>query len=278
MKTTLEARRSFLTEVCSTHTRKRRILSREDVRHLLVDDRHGLLYCYVPKVACTNWKRVLMVLTGDGRYREPLEIPAGEAHAPGRLRSLADFSPAEINRRLRSYLKFLFVRDPFERLVSAYRNKFTRSYNTAFHRRYGTKIVRRHRANPSAQALETGRDVSFQEFVYYLVDPRTPREEPFNEHWERAHALCHPCLVQYDVVGKYESLAQDSRYVLRSAGLEDKVRFPAFSKSARTTESMAAEYFRDIQPFYQRKLYNLYRMDFLLFNYSRPAYLKLDPD
>ncbi|XP_058265677.1 carbohydrate sulfotransferase 11 isoform X2 [Hemibagrus wyckioides] len=271
---TLQGRRSFLDKACRSHTRKRRVLSPEDLRHLLVDDRHGLLYCYVPKVACTNWKRTLMVLTGDGRNRDPLAIPANEAHAPGRLRSLSEYSTAEINRRLRTYLKFIFVRDPFERLVSAYRNKFTRSYNTAFHKRYGTKIVQRHRANPRPEALEKGSDVSFEEFVYYLVDPRTQREEPFNEHWERVHALCHPCLIRYDVVGKYESLAQDSRYVLKLAGAEGEVEFPASSKSTRTTESMAAKFFNNISPFYQKKLYNLYRMDFLLFNYSTPTYLK----
>ncbi|KAM9444631.1 carbohydrate sulfotransferase 11 isoform 2-T2 [Clarias gariepinus] len=272
--TTLKARRKFVDEACRSHTRKRRVLGPEDLRHLLVDDRHSMLYCYVPKVACTNWKRTLMVLTGDGRYRDPLAIPANEAHAPGRLRSLSEYSKADINRRLRTYLKFIFVRDPFERLVSAYRNKFTRSYNTAFHKRYGTKIVRRHRANPQPEALEKGSDVSFEEFVYYLVDPRTQREEPFNEHWERAHTLCHPCLIHYDVVGKYESLAEDSRYVLKLAGAEREVKFPASSKSVRTTESMAAKFFSNISPFYQKKLYNLYRMDFLLFNYSTPTYLK----
>ncbi|XP_036390037.1 carbohydrate sulfotransferase 11-like [Megalops cyprinoides] len=271
---THQGRRELLEEECRTHTRKRRVLIPEDLKHLIVDDQHGLLYCYVPKVACTNWKRVLMVLTGDGRYRDPLQIPANEAHVAGNLRSLSEFSTAEINHRLRTYLKFVFVREPFERLVSAYRNKFTRSYNTAFHKRYGTKIVRRHRPDPEPEALERGDDVSFEEFVRYLVDPQTQREEPFNEHWERVHALCHPCLIHYDVVGKYETLEQDSRYVLRLAGAEGEVRFPTSGKSTRTTGDMAAQFFRGISPVYQRKLYNLYRMDFLLFNYSTPAYLR----
>uniref|UniRef100_A0A8C2KHL6 Carbohydrate sulfotransferase n=1 Tax=Cyprinus carpio TaxID=7962 RepID=A0A8C2KHL6_CYPCA len=275
VQATLQGRRELLEETCRTHTRKRRVLSSEDLRHLIVDDKHKLLYCYVPKVACTNWKRVLMVLTGDGRYREPLAIPANEAHVVGNLRSLSEYSTAEINQRLRTYLKFVFVREPFERLVSAYRNKFTRSYNTAFHKRYGTKIIRRHRVDPQAEALEKGNDVSFEEFVYYLVDPQTQREEPFNEHWERVHSLCHPCLIHYDVVGKYETLVQDSRYILKLAGAEGEVKFPAMSKSTRTTGDMAAKFFNNISPFYQKKLFNLYRMDFLLFNYSVPAYLKL---
>ncbi|CAL8253431.1 unnamed protein product [Arctogadus glacialis] len=270
----LRGRRELLEEACLSQTRKRRVLSPDDLRHLIVDDKHGLIYCYVPKVACTNWKRVLMVLTGDGRYSDPLAIPAHEAHVAGNLRTLSEFPAAEINRRLRSYLKFVFVREPFERLVSAYRNKFTRSYNEAFHRRYGTKIIRRHRPGARPGAAEAGADVSFREFVQYLVDPRTQREEPLNEHWERVHSLCHPCLIHYDVVGKYETLEPDARAVLGLAGVQGSVRFPASGKSARTDRDMAARFFQDVSPSLQKKLVNMYRMDFLLFNYSMPRYLR----
>ncbi|KAG9277070.1 carbohydrate sulfotransferase 11 [Astyanax mexicanus] len=271
-----QSRRELLQDACREHTHKRRVLIPDDLKHVIVDDLHGLLYCYVPKVACTNWKRVLLVLTDEsGNLRDPLQIPANEAHAPGRLRTLSEYSAPEINRRLRGYLKFLFVREPFERLVSAYRNKFTRSYNTAFHRRYGTRIIARHRHEPSPEALERGDDVSFTEFVRYLVDPGTRREEPFNEHWERAHTLCHPCLIGYDVVGKYEKLHEDAAYVLKLAGVDGDVSFPSLAGSTRTTGDMAADFFKSISPEYQKKLYDLYGMDFLLFNYSTPAYLQL---
>ncbi|XP_066521165.1 carbohydrate sulfotransferase 11-like [Hoplias malabaricus] len=271
-----QERRELLRDACRAHTHKRRVLIPDDLKHVIVDDRHGLLYCYVPKVACTNWKRVLLVLTGElGGPHDPLQIAANEAHTPGRLRTLSEYSAPEINRRLRTYLKFLFVREPFERLVSAYRNKFTRSYNTAFHRRYGTRIIRRHRHEPRPEALERGDDVSFTEFVRYLVDPSTQHEEPFNEHWERAHALCHPCLISYDVVGKYETLSEDAAYVLRLAGVDEHVTFPSTAGNARTTGDMAADFFKSISPEYQRKLYDLYSMDFMLFNYSTPAYLQL---
>uniref|UniRef100_A0A8C6WT93 Carbohydrate sulfotransferase n=1 Tax=Neogobius melanostomus TaxID=47308 RepID=A0A8C6WT93_9GOBI len=270
----LQGRRELLEQACLSHTKKRRVLAPSDLKHLIVDDKHSLIYCYVPKVACTNWKRVLMILSSDGHYTDPLAIPASEAHIPGNLRRMSDLSVSEINLRLRTYLKFLFVREPFERLVSAYRNKFTRSYNTAFHKRYGTKIIQRYRPNPKPESLEKGSDVSFVEFVQYLVDPRTQREDSFNEHWERVHSLCHPCLIHYDVVGKYETLEPDAQAVLKLAGVDQMVQFPTSHKSTRTDGNMAASFFQHIGPFYQKKLFNLYRMDYLLFNYSTPGYLR----
>ncbi|XP_066980597.1 uncharacterized protein [Macrobrachium rosenbergii] len=43
--------------------------------HFLVDDARGAIYCYIPKVACTNWKKVWMVLTGLTGERNLTAIP-----------------------------------------------------------------------------------------------------------------------------------------------------------------------------------------------------------
>ncbi|XDV24553.1 hypothetical protein PO909_028686, partial [Leuciscus waleckii] len=216
-----QARRDQVADTCRAHSassRKRRVLTPSDLKHLVVDEEHELIYCYVPKVACTNWKRVMMVLSSRGKYSDPMEIPSNEAHIPSNLKTLNQYSIPDINHRLKNYLKFLFVREPFERLVSAYRNKFTLRYNTSFHKRYGTKIVRRYRKNATAEALQSGADVKFQEFADYLVDPGTQREAPLNEHWQTVYSLCHPCHIHYDLVGKYETLEEDANYVLKLAG------------------------------------------------------------
>nr|XP_040134951.1 carbohydrate sulfotransferase 11 isoform X1 [Ictidomys tridecemlineatus] len=274
-----QMRRDQVTDTCRAHSalsRKRRVLTPNDLKHLVVDEDHELIYCYVPKVACTNWKRLMMVLTGRGKYSDPMAIPASEAHVAANLKTLNQYSIPEINHRLKSYLKFLFVREPFERLVSAYRNKFTQKYNTSFHKRYGTKIIRRQRRNATQEALRRGHDVRFEEFVAYLIDPHTQREEPFNEHWQTVHSLCHPCHIRYDLVGKYETLEEDSNYVLQLAGVGGALKFPTYAKSTRTTDEMTTEFFQNISSEHQTQLYEVYKLDFLMFNYSVPSYLKLE--
>ncbi|XP_042258496.1 carbohydrate sulfotransferase 11 isoform X1 [Thunnus thynnus] len=274
-----QTRRDQVVDACrvySASSRKRRVLTPGDLKHLVVDEDHELIYCYVPKVACTNWKRVMMVLTGRGKYSDPMEIPSNEAHVPSNLKTLNQYSIAEINHRLKNYLKFLFVREPFERLVSAYRNKFTLKYNSSFHKRFGTRIVRRYRKNATQDALINGADVKFKEFAEYLVDPATQRDGPLNEHWQTVYQLCHPCHIHYDLVGKYETLEEDANYVLRLVGVGDSLRFPSYAKSTRTTDAMAAQFFSNISTQQQIQLYQLYKLDFLMFNYSTPSYLRLD--
>ncbi|XP_026653621.1 carbohydrate sulfotransferase 11 isoform X4 [Zonotrichia albicollis] len=259
-----QIRRDQVTDTCranSVSSRKRRVLTPNDLKHLVVDEDHEMIYCYVPKVACTNWKRVMMVLTGRGKYSDPMEIPANEAHVSSNLKTLNQYSIPEINHRLKNYMKFLFVREPFERLVSAYRNKFTQKYNTSFHKRYGTKIVRRQRKNATQEALQKGDDVKFEEFVAYLIDPHTQREEPFNEHWQTVYSLCHPCHIHYDLIGKYETLEEDSNYILQLAGVGNYLKFPTYAKSTRTTDEMTTEFFQNISSLHQMQLFHFSSRD-----------------
>ena len=69
--------------------------------------------------------------------------------------------------RLQSYYKFLFVREPFERLLSAYENKFVKRqwpwrYIFKFERDIYEKFSQ---VDPSA-----GWNVTFKRFVYFLND------------------------------------------------------------------------------------------------------------
>ncbi|XP_063219353.1 carbohydrate sulfotransferase 11 isoform X2 [Bacillus rossius redtenbacheri] len=215
------------------------------------------------RVACTNWKRIFLVLTGQANTTDVLAIPASVAHEKGLLSKLSNYSVADINLFLKTFSKFLFVRHPFERLLSAYHNKLEQRYHSSkyFQTRFGRFIIKNYRINPSNESLIKGDDVTFNEFAAYLVDPKMS----FNEHWIPIYNLCHPCLINYDIIGKYETLYEDSDFVLRSAGVHTK--FPRLTKTSSTSNKLY-KYFNSLSENTINKLYNIYLLDFKLFGYT----------
>ncbi|XP_037275255.2 carbohydrate sulfotransferase 11 [Rhipicephalus microplus] len=240
--------------------------------HVLVDDQHGLLYCAVPKVASTNWRRVLLALRSS-RAGDPARIPANRSHEPSAFRSLAHLGRPQQRRRLATHLKFVFARHPLERLLSAYRNKFESAWSDYFPRRYGRHIVRQQRgANASRRALDTGLGVTFEEFLRYVASLEPgDYAGAFNEHWRPLADLCFPCQVRYDVLGSYDTLERDSRLVLRRAGLEGRVAFPSrrTTYSSKPTASLMQRYYGNVSEHLMARLRHVYRRDMALFTYER---------
>ncbi|XP_014214402.1 carbohydrate sulfotransferase 11 [Copidosoma floridanum] len=242
----------------------------EAFRNILVDDNHQLLYCYVPKVACTNWKRVLMIAMGKWRKdsSSALEIPADLAHAPNTFRRLSNYTPSEIRARLASHDKLIVVRHPLERLLSAYRNKFEAKHERSsayFQSRFGRKIIKKYRANPSEESLLRGDDVTFSEFVNFVTDDNENGTR--NEHWNSISELCHPCLVNYNFISKYETLTEDAMEILERIG-EGSIAFPMRPQNSEPTTKILDNYYSTLKYSQLRDLAQLYRWDFFFFDYS----------
>lgn len=94
----------------------------------------------------------------------------------------------------------MFVRDPFVRVISAYRNKFE-WITQKYYIKYGREMLQRYGnwSNPPETAeelLAIDKRVTFDNFVQYLVDPRSEETRFFDEHWRQAYRMCHPCVVQ----------------------------------------------------------------------------------
>ena len=230
-------------------------------KHILVNDEHKFLYCSVPKVACSNWKRVMMVLDGE----------ATDSNAIRKVNHmsftfLGDFPPLAAKRKLQEYYKFMFVREPLVRLLSAYKDKFLLN-NTSFFKSHGRKIVKKVRKN--AAANPKGDDVSLKEFLQYVAESRV---EDMNEHWMPFYELCQPCAVSYDFVGSFENLESDANQVLKELNVNEQVSFP---KQQRYYKSGGKGYvtskkFSDVSPDTLKKALRKYDLDYKLFSYQIP--------
>lgn len=175
--------------------------------------------------------------------------------------------------KLKKYTKFLFVRDPFVRLISAYRNKFELR-NEDFYRRFAQVMLRRYANQPTPpasvdEAFRVGLHPSFSHFIQYLLDPQTEKDMPFNEHWRQVYRLCHPCQIQYDFVGHLETAEEDAEHLLRQLRVDNVVEFPTSHRNL-TASSWVSDWFSTVPVQARRELFKLYEPDFRLFGYERP--------
>ncbi|XP_068811715.1 carbohydrate sulfotransferase 8 isoform X2 [Struthio camelus] len=263
-------RKRIMRETCSKYkSNNRRIITPYHVSRIFVEDKYRVLYCEVPKAGCSNWKRVLMVLNGLASSTK--DIQHNTVHYGNYLKRLDGFDRKGIYHRLNTYTKMLFIREPFEKLVSAFRDKFEHP-NNYYHPVFGKAIISRYRVNATKEALRTGSGVKFKEFIQYLLDVHRP--VGMDIHWDHVNRLCSPCLIDYDFVGKFESMEDDANFFLHLIGAPQNLTFPKFkdrhSNEERTTTKITQHYFAQLSPSQRQRSYDFYYMDYLMFNYSKP--------
>nr|XP_031294879.1 carbohydrate sulfotransferase 9 isoform X1 [Camelus dromedarius]XP_031294880.1 carbohydrate sulfotransferase 9 isoform X1 [Camelus dromedarius]XP_031294881.1 carbohydrate sulfotransferase 9 isoform X1 [Camelus dromedarius] len=268
---TQEKRRSFLQEFCKKYGGVSRPQSHlfHMVSRIYVEDKHKILYCEVPKAGCSNWKRVLMVLSGLAPSADNISHDA--VHYGKHLKKLDSFDLKGIHIRLNTYTKAVFVRDPMERLVSAFRDKFEHP-NSYYHPVFGKAIIKKYRPNACEEALNNGSGVKFKEFIHYLLDSHRP--VGMDIHWEKVSKLCYPCLISYDFVGKFETLEEDANYFLQLIGAPKELKFPNFkdrhASDRRTNAQVVRQYLKDLTQTERQLIYDFYSLDYLMFNYTTP--------
>ncbi|XP_041659584.1 carbohydrate sulfotransferase 8-like [Cheilinus undulatus] len=266
-----ELRHSRLANVCSEYQlgAMKQQVSEHHMSNLFVEDQFRLLYCEVPKAGCSNWKRVLMVLSG--KFSSVLNLTHDQVHTNVHLRHLKECGPDGVAERLENFTKILFVREPFQRLVSGFRDKMENP-NKPYHDVFGRAIIAKYRANASQSALETGDGVTFREFVQCLLDPHRPVGD--DPHWAPISQLCHPCLLQYHFIGKLENANTEGNFLLKHIGAPVNVSYPDYKdrhpQDERTSSAIMEKYFYQLNATERQGIYDLYRMDYLMFGYPKP--------
>lgn len=207
----------------------------------------SLIYCDVPKVGCTHWKRVLRFITHDyeGHVDNPEEIPRIYAHfGPWKNTNIIKLNNAtsleEVNR---SGLKFMFSRDPYERLWSGYLDKL---YLPDFWWWLGTKMISELRPSADDLSKKCGHDVTFSEFLEFTA-VHLKQGKHIDIHFEPMHRRCNPCKMNFNVVGKMETFPSDSKLIMDNVKLKLRSKRSVENDHAADEIKMLTRYNFDIQ-------------------------------
>ncbi|XP_068752904.1 carbohydrate sulfotransferase 11-like isoform X2 [Montipora capricornis] len=253
-------RQDHLKKYCKSHNliHFNGTIDRKNLEYLMVNEKYKVLYCYIPKVACTQWKKVFWAL------RERPNVHLG-IHNEGNYKWLnKGYSDEEIKWRLQTYFKFVFVREPFERLLSAYRDKFVETPDIYFMKIYATKIIENFK---NYIDRNSDNELTFKKFIYYITSIGFNNDP----HWATYESLCLPCNIQYDFIGHLNDMQEEARHVLRQTGMDKEVTFSPIL-SHNTSNKMMTN-FATIPKAKILQLAKLFEKDYQMFNYPFPRVL-----
>ncbi len=202
----------------------------------------------------TIWLSILNIIEGSQIFTFQLCILSTD-------NNLRAFSKHELFQKIETYFKFLFVRNPLDRLLSAYRDMFTQysKYTHFISNEIWPDNNKTLSSTPWQNFTKNGSDVTFAEFVKYLLD-LSSRKEQFNPHWL-------PCKILYDVIGKMETIQSDSTLVLRWIQTETcNTSFTSPQKESPQTRNVLAQYYRHISQSDVEQIIKVHKRDFMLFD------------
>ena len=185
-----------------------------------------------------------------------------DVHDQKNFKFLSQYSDEDIKLKLQTYFKFLFVREPFERLLSAYENKFvTRKWPWKVIDKYSKEIV----DNFKLKDPNSNDSVTFTKFIYYVSGAGFNKDR----HWDSYDKLCHPCDIHYDFIGHFEHMPEEAPYILRQTGMDRLATFPDFL--THDTSSKLLEKYAPIPKAKIVELAKAFEKDFEMFNYTFPG-------
>ena len=249
------------------------------LHHLLYDDSKRIIFCYVPKAGCSNWKRMFAVLNGTENATNPNRPREEVLKNVNKLEFLSEAAQYE---RFNTYFKFTFVRNPLERIVSAYRNKIAVPIKYENRRHWPDdviiRILRTYNKDKYVKWEETNftsTDVhpSFEDFINYLVHSNL---NFLNEHFRPFMDLCHPCSLGYNYVGNFNNLPSEAFYVLDFLGIPRNYYLNRAGHPKYNTSSLVANYYNKLPFSLKAKLVQKILPELIFYYFLFPTDLEND--
>ena len=264
---TTESRLKRIERVCATQQRP----CTDDLYHtdmLLVDSKHKVIHCSIPKVASSTMRSLLLSAT-SGQMNLKLSVNDAHSTRVTKRMGLSYLKGFKENRRSKmweNYYAFVAVRHPFDRLVSAYMDKFE---HDGYSRKYSSTYCRL--VNDTRCPIKEMRgknSMTFPQFIDLITVAGV-----VEKHWDEYK--CDPCCFKFDHIVKMETLQQDMVPVMNILfGNKTAVSPPhdhASNGTRKSKESFTRRMFSLLTDAQVAALLEIFSRDFELFGYRWDA-------
>lgn len=238
-------------EMCQKYNKK----YNEDLfpSRFVFNEEKKVLGCLVNKVASTSFNVAFLQLLG-------MQIPQDLWSLTHLIRP-GNSSILKTKLKDNDFYKFIFVREPLERLASCFYDKIVTNKADSL-TKFRLKI--KSMANKINRFNSTS-NVTFTEFLQVILKTR-PTALNFGRHWAPYYFLCSPCSIDYNFIGKLEKTEDFQRFYQ-----ETGVRIPLLHNELSQSKNMTQTLIQSVPKNVLKQVYKKYYLDYKLFGYEFPA-------
>ncbi len=151
---------------------------------------------------------------------------------------------------MKSYWKVAILRNPLERLVSAYRDKIIGANRKTHEKKWSKEIM----------SMFNVTEVDFDTYLQWVI--KTPNKL-LNEHFAPSYLLINPCIVRYNYYGNFKRLSEEMQLVSKHLHVHRRLFADYdYHSSTNKTENLVATYFSASTTATKRKLFWDFYMEF----------------
>ena len=198
-----------------------------------------IIYMHVIQTGCTTLRRLLFVMEGQLEEETITWKKVPETMLQSGMRKISylnlDLPDSERLLQLRTYYKFVMIRNPLERLVSAYRNKIEPQLEYSAHDQVKDPLIRRYHTIKDMDLFQVYRrvilsnyepqtlirwaqakgsyqlSVSFSSYVKWILGTEDAK---LNEHFSSILINSAPCRVRYHLYLNFKNYSREVRLLV----------------------------------------------------------------
>jgi hypothetical protein len=214
------------------------------------------LYQPIPKNACTTVKTLLLQLEGLIIHENEWHRHQKEYNGFPGADHLTLEQQLDIFEGRTDTFKFVIVRNPYARLASAYCDKIL-----VHPSQY---IVEELRKSATEQGVKLSNPITFVQFVGVISRQRLAE---MNQHWLPQYCAGRFATIQFDFIGRIESMSNDLSFILERIGAPESI-FSRVNERKNAAKS-SVELWADVPSDVRQQFLAAYDIDFEVLQYQR---------